>query len=235
MASNSDTHQASNLDVRSHRKRGGGEGEESFLWAVSYSDLLMVLLSFFIVFFDPSAEEAQNRLKIVAKSVDQVSGMEKAKATASSGESKSDLASKSSGVKAVQDGLLGAQIAYQVSTKNPGVVQIDFPDNFYGAGQYDLSRHRREALFRVIRAIHSTKAAVKVTFIGHSDQQPLHRLLQLNVLKTNHDLSGLRASRALDLARELGMDSKRLFFEGAGSALRDTRSLSIRITEVDKP
>ena len=87
----------------------------------------------------------------------------------------------------------------------------------------------------VLRTIQSSNRFVRLVFVGHTDSQPLNVLLHRNVLNSNQDLSGIRASRALNFALKMGFPADRLTTEGAGSEVRNTRSLSIRITEGEKP
>lgn len=47
-------------EFKSRRKKGHEEGGES--WAVSYADLLMVLMSFFIIFFSQDEKDSSNNL-----------------------------------------------------------------------------------------------------------------------------------------------------------------------------
>ncbi len=231
MAFDSKKIDSSNLIIRPYRKRGEDDSLQ-FLWAVSYSDLLMVLLSFFIVFFDPNKEESKSRLTVVSQSLEKLKGVAAAK---SSVPVSSPSTVVFNGLKEVRLALDSSKVSYHSVGNSSDSITIDFPDGFYGPGKYEVTRGIREKLAEVLIAIQSSKSSVRLVFVGHTDSKPLNVLLHKNVLNSNQDLSGIRASRALNFAREMGFAANQLTTEGAGSEVRNTRSLSIRITGGEKP
>ncbi len=231
MAYDSKNVDLSNLIIRPQRKLGEDDSLQ-FLWAVSYSDLLMVLLSFFIVFFDPNKEESKSRLAVVSRSLEKLKGVAVAKTSVPVS---SPSAVAFNGLKEVKLSLDSSRIKYHSFGSNSDSITIDFPDGFYGPGKYEVTREIREKLSEVLSAIQASKSSVRLVFVGHTDSMPLNVLLHKNVLNSNQDLSGIRASRALNFAREMGFAANQLTTEGAGSEIRNTRSLSIRITGGEKP
>lgn len=243
MVSNSNRAKTSEPEVAPHRSKSE-EDSLSHMWAVSYSDLLMVLLSFFIVFFDPDSEKKNDRLKIaetfLTMGVQQATSKNQAK-TERTLSSKPDIKGAETtpispkGLAALTKTLSATKVQIASDQRTPGIILIHFDDNFYRAGKFELDSKQSEQLLSILNIIKTSETPVRLSFIGHSDAQPVQALLKQGVLKSNQDLSGIRASRAAEFARKAGFDKLILTSEGFGSSMRNTRSLSIRISEAGAP
>ncbi|HEY1079064.1 MAG TPA: hypothetical protein VGE46_03170, partial [Bdellovibrio sp.] len=66
-------------------------------------------------------------------------------------------------------------------------------------------------------------------FEGHTDKDPLKKS-RTTIVKDNFILSSLRASAALDIARTTGFPEDHMFIQAASSNIRNSRSLTIRIS-----
>lgn len=201
-------------------KRAAQEDSLQFLWAVSYTDLLMVLLCFFVLFFGtPDVKPSVINDVIVA-----LGG--KATGDSTSAPPQGNQAS----------GLLAALNSIGLtSERDPetGGILVHLPDNLYPAGEFALNDRAKESLAKLLARIEPYAGQLTLTLIGHADAQPLlvHREA---IVDSNLVLSSLRASRAAEFVMESGFDPRAVLTQGAGEYERSTRSLSIRISDRKK-
>lgn len=214
-------------------------GEDSHSWAVSYADFLMVLLSFFVVFFSQDEKQRGILIDIIS------SGQGKAQAVAGG-------ASAAGGAKATggtasnpQDGPTAAELAKEtyasmkvIADRMPGfdikrdiekqLVIMNFPDNIYGTGEFELKGQAAETLDDILIQLKTQINDFDVRFVGHTDDVQISRR-KGKTLETNFDLSSLRASRALERAIKLGLPAEQLSTRGQAEFVRNSRTLSIVI------
>jgi flagellar motor protein MotB len=218
------------------------------LWAVSYSDLLMVLMSFFILFFSMSDSDTeknilknvliavQNKLPTVTlpHSAAQGASQSATRAPAETGPGQGTAAAGTARrpgevlaelAAVFQDGRFGFN-----KTNQSNAIILDLPDNFYGPGQYALPQKGVQPLKSALSAIKPYRANLELIFVGHTDATPLSQAHK-KILDSNLVLSNLRATRAVEFALNEGFDPKHVVAEGSGEHSRNTRSLSLRITE----
>ena len=204
-----------------------------FLWAVSYCDLLMVLMSFFIIFFQMDetsilVEKSQPSLAdgvILALKKENLVDTTKyssplSPAIAQPVTHNIDMVVKSlssENIKISQDGI----------TKS---ITIDFDANLYPPRGYAFPKSERPRLERILHEIKPLSKDLLITFIGHTDETQI-AYAKDNIIDSNLILSNLRAARAVEIAFQLGFDPKSVTGQGAAEFSRKTRSLSLKITE----
>lgn len=211
---------------RNTKKRHIEEHEES--WAVSYADLLMVLMSFFIVFFN--LEQGKGEDSIVEVISQSFKG-EKAKGSKNRGVSSVGLVG---GI--IQD-LKGQQIAYRIIDQNGDVIKdgaakgiiIELPDDIFSVGEHDLRSDTKLYIDEILEKVMNYKEQITVIAIGHSDTIPMRR--EREVIKSNFILSSLRAAKAVDYIVKKGFDRNWVLGQAVSVQNRATRSLSIKILE----
>lgn len=200
------------------------EDENSHLWAVSYADFLMALLSFFILFFSID-EKGHNELFIqLAKEFTTEDansqkgngrGLTSAPATTKQAESSSTLQ------QALQ--------ALRLETKfEKNKLVVDFPKDFYSNGNYNLDASHKKLFQDVLQKIEPFKNKLKIYFEGHTDDIPSHKKVE-SLVVDNFLLSSLRASQALFLAREMGFAEEHMYIQASSSHKRNTRSISLHL------
>jgi len=202
------------------------EDSNQHLWAVSYSDFLMALLSFFILFF---SVDSPTRSSVVLQIADQF------KSSSPSGKSVSGVSDdKSPAGLGGSYGRIPANLAdsfadlhVQVEKDNEALV-INFPNDFFLPGQHIIEPSHREMISQFLEKIKPFEAKVNLYFEGHTDDSPL-RIHKNDIIVDNYVLSSLRANSALSMARTLGFSEKNLFIQANSSNVRNSRSLSIRI------
>lgn len=199
-------------------------GDDSHSWAVSYADFLMVLLSFFVVFF--SQNEEQRGILIDIISAGQTGAASKAAAgpTGAGSAAQSGLPEQTyQSLKEIADRVPGFELLRDTEKQ---LVILNFPDNIYAPGQYELRGEASQILDDVLIQLKSQIQNFEVRFVGHTDDVQLQRR-RGKTLETNFDLSSLRASRALERAVKLGLPPSQLSTRGKAEFSRNSRTLSI--------
>lgn len=195
------------------------EDENQHLWAVSYSDFLMALLSFFILFF---SVETPQRQQLIMELAGQFSG------SGASHQADGDQATASPDKRLpanVFESLQGLDVTVD---KEKEVLIVNFPDDFYKPGQHHINQDKQIVIQKFLEVIKPYITKVNLYFEGHADDSPL-KIHKNDIIVDNFVLSSLRASTALGLARHQGFSEKHMFIQAASSNLRNSRSLSIRI------
>lgn len=195
------------------------EDENSYLWAVSYSDFLMALLCFFILFY--STDRNKRRDFILNLSREFTSGG-------------APGAGGGGGANGANTGRLPANIMDSLkqldvkTDQEEDVLVLNFPDNFFSPGDYSISKEKKHDVLDLLAKLKPYESKVDLYFVGHADNRPF-RTHGNSILRDNYVLSSLRASSALLLAKEAGFSEERLFIQADSSNVRNSRSLSIRI------
>ncbi len=211
-------------DIRVTRKtgveasHGGGHG-----WAVSYADLLMVLLSFFVMYFSFAEENpntVDNQLQRIALSMkgispEQINARMKEK----------DSAEMSSLADAMK--LAGIKV-----TQKEDHLVMELTEE-YKPADYRLNKPLSKQMDVVLEALKPYHNKVNITIIGHADAKKLAPRNEF--LQDNFDLSSIRALRALKYAINTGYPEKFASARAASYFDRDARSLSVEVRLSAKP
>lgn len=196
------------------------EDENQHLWAVSYSDFLMALLSFFILFF---STEAPQRSQIIMELAGHFNPAGTGSGSFSKGSSTQGPAERmpSSLVASLKD------LEVRVNQDHESLI-VNFPNDLYMPGQHQFAKNKASLVQDFLKTVKPYQGKVVLYFEGHTDDAPL-RIHKNNIVVDNFVLSSLRASFALGYARDMGFLDKNMFIQAAASNLRNSRSLSIRI------
>lgn len=197
------------------------EDDTAHLWAISYADFLMVLLSFFILFFSISEDERDNLIKYLAKTP-----WPEAQPKISSMQMDSIIKEGMTNIQTVAQNLKDLNIS--VTKMDDNQLVLKFPDNIYSPGSTILLTDGQDILDDSLNRLKKYWHQLEFTFIGHVDSLPLTKSTN-DIIANNYDLSALRASRALQFALVKGIPSQNLISEGWGSKRYNSRSLSLKI------
>lgn len=195
------------------------EDENAHLWAVSYSDFLMALLSFFILFFSMDTPQRQKLILNLADNFATKSGA--GTGFKDDGYPPSDKRMPAN----IMDSLKSMKV--DIAPDRESLV-VHFPDDFFLPGQHLISREHSPAIHNFLEVLKPYEGEVNLYFEGHADQKPLQKAKN-NIIIDNFVLSSLRASSALLIAKQMGFPERNLYIQAASSNLRNSRSLSIRI------
>ena len=200
-----------------HASHGDGHG-----WAVSYADLLMVLLSFFVMYFSFAEEDpntAHTQLRKIALSMKGLPPEE----------IKSILKSKDSAELSSMADLIKLE-GVKVTEKEDHLV-LELQEQF-SPGVYKLGTPMLLQIDSIVEALKPYQDKVAITIIGHADAKTL--VPRNEFLTDNFDLSSIRALRALKYAIHKGYPEKNASARAASYYDRDARSLSVEVRLVAK-
>ncbi len=200
-------------------KGGSKKGSSEGLWAISYADFLMVLLSFFIIFFSVDSKNPSTVSNIIldlqkigsgAESEDQV------------------VPSQRSGNKETLNSIYKAfDGEYVVDRNNNEKVVLKMPDNIFGPSDYSPPVKFLEKIIKLL-APHKNDVYIKV--IGHSDTISFVNK-GTRVVNNNLTLSSIRASYTANYIKAFYPELK-VATEADDQNSRRTRSLTIEISEL---
>lgn len=214
---------------------------DGHLWAVSYADLLMVLMCFFVVYFsftDAPPESGDTRdLQQIALGIE--GGQSVKPGPAGDKDSGTTAAGAASGAAA------GVAVAASTAEKIPidgkalrdlgarthiedKYLYIDLPDNIFPTKKFSLDQQTKESLNKIYKTLGSIQNKIEVIVIGHSDSSAIREPIN-PYLSNNFDLSSLRALRGLQHLLTLGFPAANASAQGSADGTRNSRSLSLRI------
>ncbi len=213
--------------VRSVHKHGKGHDSS---WAVSYADFLMVLLSFFIIFFSTDKQSPLHRLILdlstkerAARGVAQVS---------------SDTLPNGSAIgDAVKDNKENNQNRFKFSmiseefkdvkiesSDAPEQISIFLPDNIYPKGAYLAPETE---LLGIVNKLKKYSKEISITVVGHSDATKFS--VSTPVIQANNlTLASVRAAYA-SIYIQNKLPEVSVSSQAFNSKNRESRSLTIVI------
>lgn len=221
-------------------------GDDQYAWAVSYSDMLMVLMSFFVIFFSFDQSKRENVLTDIAVQIQ--TGAKKKTPQASHGDSgqpqANNQATKNNAVKAGAQGTAANassvdsimnSVADQKTKQIPGIrfektddkdrLVIHLSNDLYPPRGVDLTGVAIAELNAIFTLLKPHAKNIDLYFVGHTDPSPVTS--KSRYLTNNFALASIRAVRAIDFAEKSGFAMDHLFTQGPGSNWRKSRSLSI--------
>ncbi len=203
--------------------------DSTHLWAVSYSDLLMVLLSFFILFFS-MGEKKQDILHKLIPVADVGNGELNSGARSPSNSTDDTTAASSSLMNTRTIANVAKAAGLEASAMgDSSSVLIVFPKDIYPRGKLDLANAEKAKLKDLLNSLSPNLDKLKFEFIGHSDAIPIGRTQAL--LQDNFELSSLRATRAIRYALSVSeLHPEQVTAKGSGSQKLSSRTLSIAIS-----
>lgn len=237
---------------RNSKKRHIEDHEES--WAVSYADLLMVLMSFFIVFFNIESGKGDGETElvdIISKPFKSKEVLEN-KGRATSGSASSGDISSMAKLKEVLKGLNVNTIGIDKdgktirdkdenglssdldkndtsSTKKIRGLLVELPNNVFSPGSYRMHSEIEGYIDSVLEKLRDYNEKIAIVAIGHADRVPVSA--GKKVIDSNFVLSSLRASKAVEYIVSKGYDKNWVFGQAVSVENRATRSLTLKIYE----
>jgi len=201
------------------------EGDNS-IWAVSYADLLMVLLAFFVIFFSfDSPQEQSKGLQSLAMGLKNAGIAGFVKSTQGSSEPGVDSPRPEVGLISKHLSAIGAS---EIKIEGESL-QVLLPDNAFSNGQYKLSSEIRARLDSIYETLRPFERDLQIVVVGHADA--LKYAAPLNeYLGDNFDLSSLRALRGLQYLLSKGFPHDQISAQGAADGVRNSRTMSLKVS-----
>ncbi len=199
---------------------------EQQVWAVAYADLLMVLLSFFTLFYSASTNtKGRGLLELAISMKGQVGAA--GGSTASAAASTNATGLKRTAADAMFD-LSDRLKPFSVESKWQGTsLALHFPDDSFKAGSHSIEKELDQELTEVQAALGPHIDRLEFVVIGHADRKPL--VPRNAYVRDNFDLSTQRALSAMRRLQALGLPRERLMIQGAADNDRAQRSLTLMI------
>ncbi|MBS1957855.1 MAG: flagellar motor protein MotB [Bdellovibrionales bacterium] len=205
---------------RKKRHRQHNEGS----WAVSYVDMLTLLLCFFIIFFNQktiTGDDDNSVLKKVMMSMNQNSP---APAGSESGGANGTANQKQNAdVKETSNMLEQLKIAFdkKIPAKinaNAKSLEIEYDDvSFFDSGSTKITKEGLESIDKMIQVLYPFHTALKITVQGHTDPSKVRG--KHNQFTDNWELSVLRATSVLKIFLKSGFEQQSLSAEGFADTL----------------
>jgi len=189
-------------DVEAEEVPDNSEG-----WAVSYSDVLMVLLCFFVLFFSTEDQTLLQATKNFASRTPSSSS------TTHPGSTLQQTLTHLPRSKVIQAGQ---------------EIRIEFDNDIFERGEFKLEGKGRADVLQALELLKPYKDQLVLSFIGHTDTVTLRP--RNDMLENNFDLSALRASKAMGLAIATGYSTKNLRIRAAAENERNSRTISILLS-----
>lgn len=194
--------------------------DSAHLWAVSYSDFLMVLLSFFILFFSVDENSKSNLIQKIFSDQQDLSSH-----SPTDGQGQAAGRGGSFPMVALEKSL--NDFSLTKAENFPGLL-IHFSDDMYEKGSFEINESQRNKLEQFFQQLEPYKDQISLTFIGHTDGSPVAQIPG-RLFKDNFDLSSIRATRALQFAVRAGFPEAHMASQGNSQNSRASRSLSVLI------
>lgn len=187
-------------------------------WAVSYADLLMVLLSFFVIYFnmnENTSESVQNQLQRLSMEMKGMKTEEIDRVLR-----KPDSVGVSQLAETLRlDGMKVAQVG--------DVLFVEMAGGAFSSAEYHVSPGLRGQVDRVFEHLKPFSGKIALTVVGHADGRPLIRRNEF--LTDNFDLSSLRALRVMKYLVGKGFPENHASARAASSFDREARSITLEI------
>lgn len=221
--------------------KAGGEGSQG--WAISYADLLMVLLCLFIglsVVDDSTKKDDKTLEEIAVAFRNGEKPAENGKTNPPVGNLKvEEVPGKvGAGTQAAKDLENSIYDSLTTTLEKIGVqseliqernqILLKFETNLYEKGQIDLDDKAKAKLEEVLLSLDSYKNKIELSVVGHTDKTPV-RQMKTRAIQENIDLAVLRASNATKWIRDRGFPQDDLSIEVSDPQADDRRSISLHV------
>jgi chemotaxis protein MotB len=189
------------------RKHINSEGS----WAISYVDLLTLLLCLFIIFYSAEKFKGKNpqTQSSIIKLASKFTGSEKAV----QGETPkpANAAKQAEFLDSIESAMANR---FKIeSVKKDGLLEVNFKDiSFFRSGSVSLNPEARGEIEEMIRALEPYKDSIHIIVQGHTDAQPV--TAKRNQFSDNWELSVIRATSVLKLFLMKGYSQDSLSAEG---------------------
>jgi|GEM_PF-4600237 len=235
-----------------HGKSRGGGHDSSSGWAISYADLLMVLLCLFIGLSVASddTENGDDLLKEISVSFkgsdvsQKGAGIGLGSAANSTGPSEVIMVTGSDGkpklvpnpeAKTIESRIYESisssleQIGIQSELmQERNEILLKFEYNLFNKGEIHLDDEAKAKIRVVLDSLEPYKGKVMLSVVGHTDKSPV-KTKKSKTIQENIDLAVLRASYATKWIRDTGFPAEDLRIEVSEPQADDRRSLSLHV------
>lgn len=193
-------------DFKKLREKQAPEGDHNSNWAISYGDMVTLLLAFFVLFF--SVSKTSHEIKIVDEALKKEFNQKTwPKADSTWGAQNRFPTSEMTdfeGIKGLKTSAQGNKLI------------VEFPmTSFFDAGSYTVSDEGSSMLKKFGVVLNKFTGKMRIVVRGYTDNKPVKSLAH-RAYKDNLELSALRAIAALRLLNKEGIPYHLLRIGGYG-------------------
>ena len=215
--------------VESHPEEIAHNGS---VWAVSYADLLMVLMSFFVIFYEAKNESAdKSSLHQIAVSLglkNETQGPLQDQTSQPTNPKELD-SNKTGSLKVFER--LKSSFGTKVDMEGD-ILTVHFDSEMFPTASYSLNAEAKQQLQRFSQIIKDQTKDLQITVVGHTDNRKLR--FRNKYLADNFDLSSLRALSVVRLLVSEGLPAASLSAQGSADNQLAQRSMTITIKQKGK-
>jgi len=206
-------------------KKASTKGNAEGLWAISYADFLMVLLSFFIIFFSMDGKnKGLSKVFVDLQKIGQITKQSDIDNGLPENSKTTDKASAKSSSEVLKSLSNKFSQTFLVDDKGHDKIVINLPENIFTSSSFNPPVEYLNILVEQIRP-HETSIRLKV--IGHSDSLNFANKGK-RLVNDNLTLSGIRATYAANYLKAF-YPKLQISAEADDQNLRVSRTLSIEV------
>lgn len=197
--------------------------DDSGTWAISYGDMITLLLTFFILFF--STDARQNHFRLIQNSL--MDHLQNLKVTTNGLTNQLEIGnSKGSSIDDLVRNQLGAEIS-----KNGKALVVEFNNvSFFKLGKIEVTGEGTSALHRFVDTYMRFASSFRLGIKAYTDHVPVRNGLRY---KDNLELSALRAVATMRQLQKLGIPLRNMHIEGQGEFSSHERGVASTIEKGD--
>jgi len=207
------------------------DGDHNSNWAISYGDMITLLLAFFVMFFsvDQSSEKAE--IKSLAQMVEEEFQEERQPAAETSwGRSSESERGNFIGI----DSNLSKELEVSTAIKGNRLV-IEFPKvSFFKTANYELTEDGEKALQKFASVFTKFSGQLRLVVRGYTDNRPVKKKNQYGKFSDNLELSSLRAISALRVMESNGIPFSLMRIGGYGETDKSKEELDAEQLALDR-
>lgn len=186
-------------NFKENQRIRSGEGDHSGNWAISYGDMITLLLAFFVLFFNiniQSSSRVQYLQEDLKKDFTLVDNKKRTPSSATNSEKKESIEGSSDEFPQIVDRRL-EKLPF-IDTKVEGdKLLVEFPGvSFFSSGEYNLTTDGASVLKRFALTFKKYTSDMRVIVRGYTDNRPV-KYKQNRYYKDNLELSSLRSIAAI--------------------------------------
>ncbi len=200
---------------RSLSKGEAEEVESEGTWAISYGDMITLLLSFFVIFFSTDFDKAKNE-EMKTQVIHELSTIDfnettilKESATAKN--AKSDVSK-------IKDHINSEKAVIEVINSNNNIIIKFSGVSFFNSGKVDITEDGKKVLTAFSEKFLPYAGLYKLSVKGFTDQRKVMR--RNDRFKDNLELSALRAVSAMRELQKNGIPLTNLDIAGHGEMMK---------------
>lgn len=193
-------------DFKKLREKQAPEGDHNSNWAISYGDMVTLLLAFFVLFF--SVSKTSHEIKIVDEALKKefnVTSWPKPDSTwGAQNRFPTSEMTDFEGLKGLKTSAQGNKLI------------VEFPMiSFFNVGSYDVTSEGQDMLKKFGTVLNKFTGKMRIVVRGYTDNKPV-KVVAGKAYKDNLELSALRAIAALRVLNKEGIPYHLLRIGGYG-------------------